>query len=249
MANPRFYTPETTLTLERALQSGESVLLTPEAAHHAGRALRLRNGEAVTLFNDSDSEWEGTITLSREGAAVQLTSRATPLRESPLSITLLQALVSPEKMDWILEKAVELGVRELVLFPAERSVTKLTADKIEKRLAKYRTQIISASEQCGRNRLMTCRFLSFKDALMLSADCRLVLAPSAVPSPLALSTTPTPPSFAIMVGPEGGLSDAELSSALEAGWQAKLLGPRVMRTETAGLAATVWLNTRFGDFI
>ncbi len=247
MACPRFFSDIATECLDAAVLNQRSVTLSEQSAHHAGRALRLRTGESVTLFNGSGAEWHGTITFSKDAASVTLTERSAPERESPLALTLLQALVSPEKTDWIVEKAVELGVSELILVAAERSVTKLTAERAEKRLQKLRALIIAASEQCGRNTLMRIRFepnleRAFKETI---AALRIVLAPGAAPS--ASESAPMK-SAAIAVGPEGGFSEAEIALALEAGWLPKLLGPRVMRTETAGLAAAVWLNTLYGDF-
>ena len=247
MANPRFYLDISTAELDEALSTGGAVTLSEEAAHHAGRALRLRTGEAVTIFNNTGAEWSGTIEFSKAATTVSITAKSEPQRESPISITLFQALVAPEKTDWIVEKAVELGVSELILMPAERSVTKLTAERAQKRLSKLESLIVSSSEQCGRNTLMRIRFVpNLKEALeSATADVKLILAPAATPSELVLEGTK---SVVVAVGPEGGFSEAEIALAVELGWHAKLLGPRVMRTETAGLAAAVWLNTLVGDF-
>ena len=128
MSAPRFYLDIETALLDEALSTATPVTLTADAAHHAGRALRLRTGEGVSIFNGSGKEWRGVISFSKESTTVALSESLAPQRETPLSITLVQALVAPEKMDWIAEKAVELGVSRLVLVPSQRSVTKLTED-------------------------------------------------------------------------------------------------------------------------
>lgn len=248
MATPRFYLAIESDTLNAALESGNPVTLSADAAHHAGRALRLRTGEAVTLFNGDGNEWTGVIAFSKDAATVTLSEKKNPTRESPLEITLLQALVAPEKMDWIVEKAVELGVAHLVLVPSERSVTKLTEDRAQKRLQKLQSIIVSAAEQCGRNTLMTIDFTPSLDRALegTAADVKLILAPGVSPS---RSTFTGKTRFAVAVGAEGGFTEAEIEKASSYGWAPKLLGPRVMRTETAGLAAAVWLNTLVGDFV
>ncbi len=247
MAQPRFYLPLSSEVLDRALETGEPLELTAEAAHHAGRALRLKNGERVTLFNGEGLEWGGIISFSKASSAVTIDTRAAVERECPLEIILLQALVAPEKTDWIVEKAVELGVSELILVPSERSVTRLTDERAQKRLQKLESLIISASEQCGRNRLMRIRFIPvLKEAFaQTEADLKLILAPGAAPAEYTGSSAKR---IAVAVGAEGGFSEAEIALAAESGWLPKLLGARVMRTETAGLAAAVWLNTLYGDF-
>ena len=143
--------------------------------------------------------------------------------------------------------AVELGVSRLVLVPSQRSVTKLTEDRAQKRLQKLEALIVSAAEQCGRNTLMAVDFIpslekAFKET---EAQVKLVFAPGAQAQPSAFEGKTH---FAVAIGAEGGFSEEEIALAQQYGWTPKLLGPRVMRTETAGLAAAVWLNTLLGDF-
>lgn len=247
MSAPRFYLDIETALLDEALSTATPVTLTADAAHHAGRALRLCTGEGVSIFNGSGKEWRGVISFSKESTTVALSESLAPQRESPLSITLVQALVAPEKMDWIAEKAVELGVSRLVLVPSQRSVTKLTEDRAQKRLQKLEALIVSAAEQCGRNTLMAVDFIpslekAFKET---EAQVKLVFAPGAQAQPSAFEGKTH---FAVAIGAEGGFSEEEIALAQQYGWTPKLLGPRVMRTETAGLAAAVWLNTLLGDF-
>ncbi len=247
MASPRFYVPLDPALLDHALEAHTEIALPEKAAHHARRALRLRNGESVTVFAGTGSEWQGTIHIAADSASVAITGKDEPHREPPVRMTLVQALVAPEKLDWIIEKAVETGVTEIVLTPAERSVTRLTGDRLNKRLLKCRNIAVGAAEQCGRNVIPDIRATqSFKAALLdTKADVRLLLAPGASENGRFPAGTA---SVAFAVGPEGGYSAAEISQAAEAGWQPVLLGPRVLRTETAGLAAAVWINTVLGDY-
>ena len=247
MAAPRFYVEVETEALDKALAEQAEVVLPPKAAHHAGRALRLRTGEETVVFNGTGRQWRGRIRFDQDGAYVALDAVETPEVEPPVRMTLVQALVSPEKLDWIVEKAVETGVSEIVLTPAARSVTKLAGERLEKRLQKLRDIAVSAAEQCGRNVVPEIRGASsFKEAMLgTQADRRLVLAPGAAHG---TRLTGEEKSVAFAVGPEGGFSPEEIDLAEEAGWLAVLLGPRVLRTETAGIAAAVWLNTLTGDY-
>ena len=218
--------------------------LPPKAAHHAGRALRLAAGEIVALFNGSGRVWTGPVSFDGKRAFVTIEEETPDDRESPVTMTLVQAQVTPEKMDWIVEKATELGVARIVLVPAQRSVTKLSGDRLEKRLEKCRETVRAACEQCGRNRLPEVVALSLKEAFALEGDLKLILAPGAQRG----MQTEKPRSVLFAVGPEGGFAPEELQAAEEAGWRPTLLGPRVLRTETAGLAAAAWINALYGDF-
>lgn len=247
MAFPRFFVPLDADSLDRALREGTEVELPEKAAHHARRALRLRNGETVTVFAGTGREWQGEIRIERDAAWVKLNDSEEPLRESPVRMTLLQAFVSPEKLDWIIEKAVETGVTDVVLTPAARSVTRLSGERLEKRLEKCRDIARGAAEQCGRNVVPGIRAAkSLEEALKsVEADARLMLAPGAH-NPAKLEKPMKKIAFA--VGPEGGFSDEEIQLSADLGWSPVLLGPRVLRTETAGIAAAVWINTVLGDY-
>lgn len=247
MAAPRFYVDVDADELNKALAEKAEVVLPAKAAHHAGRALRLRTGEEVVVFNGTGRQWRGSIRFDQQGAYVALGATETPRVEPPVRMTLVQALVSPDKLDWIVEKAVETGVSEIVLTPAARSVTKLAGDRLEKRIQKLRDIAVSAAEQCGRNVVPGIRAAaSFKVAMtQTEADRRLMLAPGALKG---TRLSGGEHSVAFAVGPEGGFSPEEIALAEEAGWLAVLLGPRVLRTETAGIAAAVWLNTLTGDY-
>ncbi len=238
MALPRFFVDRTDADFCGTIE------LPPKAAHHAGRALRLAAGEIVALFNGSGRVWTGPVSFDGKRAFVTIEEETPDDRESPVTMTLVQAQVTPEKMDWIVEKATELGVARIVLVPAQRSVTKLSGDRLEKRLEKCRETVRAACEQCGRNRLPEVVALSLKEAFALEGDLKLILAPGAQRG----MQTEKPRSVLFAVGPEGGFAPEELQAAEEAGWRPTLLGPRVLRTETAGLAAAAWINALYGDF-
>ncbi len=244
---PRFYVEFAESMLESALAEQSPIELPAAVARHAGRALRLRQGDIVTLFNGSGTEYAGPITFIQDSTTMTPTEKLEPERESPVRITLVQSLVAPEKLDWIVEKAVELGVAKLVLIPAMRSVTRLSGDRLEKRVQKCRDIAISAAEQCGRNRLMTIEAAPSTEAAFknLEADIRFILAPRAS-EPAQLPSTLQ--SIALAIGPEGGFDTKEIELAQSLGWKAALLGPRVLRTETAGLAATCWVQSLTGGF-
>ena len=179
---------------------------------------------------------------------MELEYRTDRTAESPLAITLLQSLVAPEKADWIVEKAVEAGISEIIFMPAERSVTKLAGERLEKRLARLTDIARSAAEQCGRNVVPLVRAVPSLEAgfKTVSGDVKFVLAPGADAS-AASSMLPGLLSVAFAVGPEGGFSAREIELAAAHGWRPQLLGPRVLRTETAGLAAAIWAQTLVGD--
>ncbi|EJX04082.1 Ribosomal RNA small subunit methyltransferase E [gut metagenome] len=162
-------------------------------------------------------------------------------------MTLVQALVAPEKLDWIIEKAVETGISEIILTPAARSVTRLAGERLEKRVEKCREIARGAAEQCGRNVVPSITAAkTLAEALeKTEAECRLMLAPGAQ-QPARLSEGTQKIAFA--VGPEGGFSEEEIQLSVDNGWTPVLLGPRILRTETAGLAAAVWINTLLGDY-
>ena len=141
MALPRFFVDRTDADFCGTIE------LPPKAAHHAGRALRLAAGEIVALFNGSGRVWTGPVSFDGKRAFVTIEEETPDDRESPVTMTLVQAQVTPEKMDWIVEKATELGVARIVLVPAQRSVTKLSGDRLEKRLEKCRETVRAACEQ------------------------------------------------------------------------------------------------------
>ncbi len=250
MARPRFFIDLPDEMLDAAQAKGTPVALPPKAAHHAGRTLRLASGEPVALFNGRGRLWTGEIVFPEGAASVLVRASERPATESPVAMTLLQSWVSPEKMDWIVEKATEAGVSRIVLSPAERSVTKLSGERLEKRVAKLFETARAAAEQCGRNVIPTLESHPSLEAALsrTEADLRLMLAPGVSPDQPRPGVAPGLASCAFAVGPEGGFSPSEIALAESLGWHPTLLGPRVLRTETAGLACAVWMQTLAGDF-
>jgi 16S rRNA (uracil1498-N3)-methyltransferase len=242
---PRFY-------CDLPLVVGSLIELPAETARHAIGALRLRTGEAVTLFNGDGAEYAGTLELQGKGAVVQLTDKSEPQRESNLHITLVQGISSGERMDLTLQKSVELGVTAIQPLFMRRSVVKLSGEKSEKRLHHWRGVVVSACEQCGRNIIPPVgeiqSFLPWLQQTQNPADTtqRYLLDPEAEAS---LRDLPVPNGrILLLAGPEGGFDPAERRAAIAAGCQRIRLGPRILRTETAALAAIAAMQAVWGDF-
>lgn len=237
MATPRFYCPDTIFTV------GERALLPEKARHHAGRVLRMVAGDTALLFDGKGNEALGPIAFEGKDSWIVVNDIRQSHTESPIEITLIQALVSPEKLDWIVEKAVECGVKRIVIVPAMRSVTKLSGDRLTKRLEHFKDVALSAVSQCGRAVVPTVEFMPFEKALGLSAQARYILAPGSDKTPALTNLK----SVIFAVGPEGGFDEKEIELALENGWHSALIGPRVLRTETAGIVAVTLANAASGD--
>lgn len=239
---PRFFCPQ-------PLAIGQIISLPDAVAHHV-QVLRLAPGDPVTLFNGEGGEYTAALTeLGRRSASAEVRSHAPREVELPFALTLAQGLPEGSKMDWIVEKAVELGVTAIVPLTARRSVVRLAGDRAEKRLAHWQGVVVSASEQCGRNRLAQVSPVQDFNRWIAGPAAgvqRILLSPRAEQS-LAQWAQATPPCAAcLLVGPEGGYSDEEEAAAMAAGALALSMGPRVLRTETAGLAALAILAAAWG---
>jgi len=249
-----------------ALASGRRIELPAAAALHLTRVLRLRHGASLTVFDGQGGEFAATLHLgSRGAAAVEVKEHRVIEQESPLRITLLQGLARGERMDWVIQKATELGVAAIIPVASQRSVVQLEAERGDRRLQHWRAVAAAACEQCGRNTLPRIDApRDFSDALAAVADLplRLLLEPGAgrrmsevvlgkvVPHAESRNreTVGEPVALALLVGPEGGWDESEIALAGQAGCTAVRLGPRVLRTETAGLAALAALQCLAGDF-
>ncbi|MFA7437735.1 16S rRNA (uracil(1498)-N(3))-methyltransferase [Castellaniella sp.] len=239
MSTPRFFYP--------APLAGQTHLALPQAlAHHAQRVLRLEPGQHVVLFDGLGGEYPGVLRGPAARPSVQLGAHEPTERELAGHLVLLQGLASGDKMDWILEKAVELGVSELQPIAAERSVLRLEGGRLDKRMARWQAIVQSASEQCGRNRLMRVhRPARLAAALPLLHGHTLFCHPEAGPKlPEALCGAGA--RLNLLVGPEGGWSTQEQALARQHGSHAAQFGPRILRTETAGLALVVACTTLLG---
>lgn len=238
----------TRLFVPIALATDSTVELPADTAAHMVRVLRARSGDELILFNDTGSEYQGSIESIRGTRVhVSLTQGRAVDRESPLSVTLVQAIPRGDRMDFVIQKATELGVARIVPVLSSRSVVRLNERQYESKLDHWRGVAISACEQCGRNRLpLIDPPQELLDHLGASSSIALrwVLDPeSAESAPLDVA----PAQIEVTIGPEGGFSTQELEAMRLAGLRSLRLGPRVLRTETAALAALTFLQTRFGD--
>ena len=239
---PRFYIPAT-------LAIGDLLTLPEHVAHHI-QVLRLTLGATVTLFDGSGNEYIATIAaLEKKRVGVEVKTMQSRSVELPYAITLAQALPEAAKMDWIIEKAVELGAAGIVPLAAQRCVVRLSSDRAEKRQAHWQAIIIAASEQSGRNRLAQLAPVSDFSRWIAQQDLhrRILLTPRAEQSLADWSRHQPSQAVTVMIGPEGGFSPDEERSAMQHGALALSMGPRVLRTETAGLAALAVLVAAWGE--
>ena len=243
MTTPRFYCPEI------LAQSGIAEL--PEqAAHHAARVLRLQVGDSVSVFNGQGGEGEARITaIGKRNVTLEIVGWHDVERESPLQILLAQAISAGEKMDFTLQKAVELGIGNIQPLASERSVVRLSGERAEKRVAHWQGVVVAACEQSGRNHVPAVAPISPLLDWLGQQDVpglRLILSPTAE---VGLRDLPRPVgNITLLIGPEGGLSPTEADAALRYGFTPVRLGARVLRTETAALAALAAIQTLWGDF-
>ena len=232
------------------LATGSEVVLPESAAVHLARVLRLAVGDECVLFNGDGNDYAARITtMGKRELRVVVAARREVGNESPLAITLLQGVARGEKMDLILQKATELGVTAIAPLWSQRSEVKLDEARTEKRLAHWRGVVASACEQCGRARVPDVAApVSLAVALggLSAGGLRLILDPE---GELALGTLTVDDgtNIVLAVGPEGGWSPADREQLRAAGFQGLKLGPRILRTETAGLAAIAALQSRLGD--
>jgi 16S rRNA (uracil1498-N3)-methyltransferase len=229
------------------LRSNAVVVLEPEASRHLARVLRLVVGDSLTLFNGSGGEYLSSITAV-DKKKVQVLTGAHLRREceSPLDIHLGIALSRGERMDWIVQKATELGISALTPLSTKHTGVKLVGDRADKKIHHWQQIAISACEQCGRNRTPTIHSLhgldNWLDATV--AERKFVLHHRA---DNLTEQNQSPTSIALLIGPEGGLDEGEIAAAEQAGYSSLKLGPRVLRTETAPLAAIAILQEKWGD--
>lgn len=238
---PRFYCPQ-------ALAAGATIALPATVAHHAW-VVRLQPGAALTLFNGDGSEYTARLaSLDKRSATAELIERRERDCELPFAVTLAQALPEGTKMDWIIEKAVELGVTAIEPLAAQRSVVKLSAERAEKRHAHWQAVIVAAAEQCGRNRIAALAPVAPLAAWLAApaAAPRLLFSPRATLSLADWASDGGARAVCLMVGPEGGFSDEEEDAAVQSGAIRLSIGPRVLRTETAALAALAALCALWG---
>ena len=239
---PRIY-------LSNPLAANKNVILPENAFHHVIRVLRLKPGGHLILFNGEGGEFHATLEhVDRHTATVRVEKYVDREAESSLKITLAQSIAKGVRMDYSLQKATELGVDKILPLITQRSVVHSSKDQITKRLLHWRRVAISACEQCGRNRVPTIltpmNYLNWLQ-LRCKGEIALLLNPDADRN---LTQLPPPVgSITLLIGPEGGLTPEEITAAKAVGFIDIRMGPRILRTETAGVAALAALQTLWGD--
>ena len=239
---PRFYLPH-------ALAVNQTLTLPDTLVRHI-QVLRAQPGDVIELFDGHGQVYQAAIlSMGKKSVSVSVQAAATVLCESPLPITLLQSVSSSERMDFTIQKSVELGVAQIVPLMSERSSQRLSGERADKKVARWQDIAIAACEQCGRTVVPTIApIISLAEALnrLPENGTRLLMS---LNRPQALNQLPTPPAATLLVGPEGGFSAAEEALAIsQFGFNGISLGPRVLRTETAALAAIAAMQMLWGDF-
>ncbi len=238
---PRFY-------LDAALRAGSSVLLPEDSAHHAVHVLRVQTGDEITLFNGRGGEYGARIaSIQRLKVLVDVLAHRAVERESPLRVVLVQGVSAGERMDFTVRKAVELGVAQIQPVLAASSVARPKGERAAARHAHWQKIAIAACEQCGRNQIPTVHPMVVASDYRGGAGSKILLSPA---SELRFSQAIKEggSDFTLAAGPEAGFNAQEAAAFLDAGFVPVRLGARVLRTETAGIAALAALNALLGDF-
>ena len=238
---PRFYCAQPLLV-------GDTIALPDPVAHHAW-VVRLQPGAALTLFNGDGGEFLAELaTVEKKRASARIIAFVERECELPYEITLAQALPEAAKLDWIIEKAIEMGVAAIAPLAAQRCVVRLSGERADKRAAHWQAVIVAASEQCGRNRLARLAPLDNFSGWIGRPDPqqRILLSPRATHSLPDWARRQAPQAVTLLIGPEGGYTEQEEDAAIARGAIALSIGPRVLRTETAGIAAVAALNAVWG---
>ena len=239
---PRFF-------CSQPLSLGGQIDLPPEVAHHL-HVVRMETGAQITLFNGEGGEFTATLnSIEKKRATAEIKAFSPREAELRYAITLAQALPEASKMDWIIEKAVELGATAIQPLAAQRCVVRLSAERAAKRHLHWQGVIVSAAEQSGRNRLPALAETTDFQHWIARQDLhkRILLSPRAEQSLSGWARHQPAQSVALIIGPEGGLSEAEEAAAMAQGALALSMGPRILRTETAGMAAMACLNAIWGE--
>jgi len=241
--------PHPRIHCEQRLGPGAQFALAPEAAQHVGRALRLKAGDSIVVFDGRGGEYEAAIQrIDKDRVDVKVGAWRDVDPEPRLRVGLIQGLPEADKMDWIIQKSVELGVSWIQPIVCDRSVVRLSGERAARREAHWKRVAVAACEQSGRNRIPEVKpTLAFQSWVATPPTApRWALTPGGEP----LTAQPAPgEALEILIGPEGGLSEREHDLALSHGGALPVaLGPRTLRTETAPLAALAAINALWGDF-
>ena len=237
MRIPRVYTPV-------PLTAGKRLELDKRAAHHILTVLRLKPGALLILFDGQGNACQATLEHSTEVIIGQQLDDKT---ESPLQIHLIQAISRGERMDYVIQKAVELGVHRITPVSSQRCMVKLKGERAKKRLQHWQGIIISACEQCGRNRLPVLGEITTLNAALPEPEQALKMVLDPAGRNTLSSLKPRDSRVTLLIGPEGGLADEEIQQAQQSGFISLRMGPRILRTESAAVAALSALQTLWGD--
>jgi 16S rRNA (uracil1498-N3)-methyltransferase len=238
----------TRVFVEEPLAAGRGCSLQGSAANHIMRVLRSREGDALTLFDGRGGEYGARIaSFRKDSVQVEVLEHRDVERESTLDLTLAQGISRGERMDWVMQKATELGVTRIVPVITERTMVKLDERQSERKIEHWRAIVIAACEQSGRNRVPDVAAPTAYYEVIRTLDpsaTRVLLSPVGT---LRARDLAQPKHIAMLIGPEGGLSENEQEAAIAAGFQQVRMGPRILRTETAAIAALAALQHDFGD--
>lgn len=239
---PRFFCPQ-------PLHPGATVELPAEAAHHALKVLRVGAGDTAILFDGHGGQWTASLQPHGKHLHARLDTFSDIDHEPPVRVTLVQCLAAADKMDFVVQKAVELGVTAIQPVAAKRSVIRLSGERMERRVTHWNAIAVAACEQCGRNRVPQVAPIvdlpQYLGATSAQNEPRLICLPQ---GGQRLREIPTPAAVTLLIGPEGGFEESEVLAAKAAGFVPASLGPRVLRTETAGPAALAAIMSLWGDF-
>lgn len=245
---PRFF-------VDMPLATGERLALPEDVARHV-QVLRMQPGDALTLFNGQGGQYEARLAeLGRRMATVELGAFCALETEPPYRVTLAQGIAGGDKMDWLIEKAIELGASRIVPVGTARAVVRLSGERAARRQAHWQALVAAACEQCGRNRVPEVQpprelsaWLDTLPAALDEGELRLILSPRATQPFDALPKLAPRATVTLLIGPEGGLAPEEEEAATARGFTPIALGPRVLRTETAGMAVLAALAARWGGW-
>lgn len=228
--------------------SGQSVELSAEAGQHVAVVLRMQEGDMLTLFNGANYEFQSTITVVKKKRVLVTINTVQELsRESPLSIHLGQAISKGDRMEWVMQKSVELGVARITPLITERCVVKLDHERMLKKLHQWQAIVIAACEQCGRNTVPIVQAPMPLGSFLQSVQAQLKLILHTQGTKNWRDYVQTQVEMALLIGPEGGFSDAEVTLAFNHNFFPLSLGPRILRTETAAISALSVLQAVSGD--
>ncbi|WP_194757080.1 16S rRNA (uracil(1498)-N(3))-methyltransferase [Aliidiomarina indica] len=241
MRIPRIYHPE-------PISGQQQVTLSDDASHHVGRVLRMQPGQALELFDGSDVRYAASIvSVTKKSVVAAITAAETDSRESDLQIHLVQGISKGDRMDFVLQKSVELGVTSITPIFTQRCNVKLNQERLDKKQEQWRKIVLGACEQSGRNRVPEVKAAVSLAQWLAESDTsqRVILDPYATSR---FRDIPQSTSYTLIIGPEGGFTEQEVQLLDEHQCLGVQIGPRILRTETAALAAITALQSHFGDF-